>query len=311
MENTKNADVVKAAMQKTRQNGGTMTGLRSQDVGAILTQLRPQIAQALPKHLTADRIIQMATTLIVRTPAIADCSVESLVGAVMQASILGFKPVAALGECYFVPYRNNKNGKTEVQFQIGYKGYLSLARQSGEILTVFAEVVREGDTFDYELGLHPKLTHKPRLDNSEALVSHVYAVVHYKTGGYNFVILSHSEVEKYRRRSQSQRDGLSGAWKTDYPAMAKKTAIRRLVPYLPVSIDRLEQATASDNGIIRPEHFANDGSGELNEVEEAEIVDTPQEPETAPEQEPQPTEPEIANPMFESPKKKGAKNENE
>jgi recombination protein RecT len=300
MQNTKLADTVKTAMQKSRANGGTMTGLRSQDVGAILTQLRPQIAQALPKHLTADRIIQMATTLIVRTPAIADCSVESLVGAVMQASILGFKPVAALGECYFVPYRNNKNGKTEVQFQIGYKGYLSLARQSGEILTVYAEVVREGDFFDYELGLHPKLTHKP-LAGSEALVSHVYAVVHYKSGGYNFVVLSLNEVEKYRRRSQSQRSGLSGAWQSDYDAMAKKTAIRRLVPYLPVSIDKLEQAATTDGGIIKPEHFANDQSGELNEVEEAEIIDTPQE--TEPEPEPVP-EPEIANPMFEQPKSK-------
>ncbi len=303
MQNTKLAETVKTAMQKSRANGGTMTGLRSQDVGAILSQLRPQIAQALPKHLTADRIIQMATTLIVRTPAIADCSVESLVGAVMQASILGFKPVAALGECYFVPYRNNKNGKTEVQFQIGYKGYLSLARQSGEILTVYAEVVREGDDFDYELGLHPKLTHKPKA-GSDALVSHVYAVVHYKSGGYNFVVLSLNEVEKYRRRSQSQRSGLAGAWQSDYEAMAKKTAIRRLVPYLPVSIDKLEQAATTDGGIIKPEHFANDQSGELNEVEEAEIIDTPNEPEPAPEPEPQSTEPEIANPMFEAPKGK-------
>ncbi len=305
-QNTELAETVKTAMQKSANNGGSMATLRRSDIGSILEYMKPQIAQALPDYVKADQIIQMAVTLADRTPAIKECSPESFVGAVMQASILGFRPVAALGECYFVPYKNNSNGKKEIQFQIGYKGYLSLARKSGEIKSLYAEVVREGDAFDYELGLERKLVHKPS-GKTDAEITHAYAVAHYQNGGFNFMVLSRSEIEGYRKRSPAQTTSPSGAWKSDYDLMAKKTAIRRIAPYLPVSIERLQSAAATDGAVIKPQDFLQDQSGELqeiNNIEEAEVIDTPSEAEAAPKQEPQPTEPEIANPMFEAPKGK-------
>jgi recombination protein RecT len=311
MQNTKLADTVKTAMQKSANNGGSMTALKRSDLGSILEYMKPQIAQALPGYVKADQIIQMAVTLADRTPAIKECTPESFVGAVMQASILGFRPVAALGECYFVPYRNKNTGKREIQFQIGYKGYLSLARKSGEIKSLYAEVVRVGDVFDYELGLERKLVHKPS-GNSDGEITHAYAVAHYQNGGFNFMVLSRSEIESYRKRSPAQGVLPSDAWKSDYDLMSKKTVIRRLAPYLPVSIERLQDrdiihGALTDGAVIQPQDFMPDRSGalqEINNIEEAEIIDTPNEPEPAPEQEPQPTEPEIANPMFEQPKGK-------
>ena len=306
MQNTDLAGKVKTAMQKSANNGGSMATLKRSDLGSLLEYMKPQIAQALPDYVKADQIIQMAVTLADRTPAIRDCTPESFVGAVMQASILGFRPVAALGECYFVPFRNNKNGKTEIQFQIGYKGYLSLARKSGEIKALYAEVVREGDSFSYELGLERKLVHKPS-GNPDGEITHAYAVAHYQNGGFNFMVLSRSEIESYRKRSPAQGVLPSGAWKSDYDLMSKKTAIRRLAPYLPVSIERLQNGAATDGAVINAQDFMQDRSGELqeiNNIEEAEIIDTPNEPEPAPESEPQSTEPEIANPMFEAPKGK-------
>jgi len=262
---SKSRSIVAGIMQKATTKG-TMDGLKDQDVGTLLASYKTQIARAIPGHLTPDRMIQMAATLISRNPRIAKCDIKSLIGAVMQASILGLPPVDALGYCYFVPYGN------QVQFQIGYKGYIDLARRSGQLAKIYAEAVYEKDDFSYERGLEPKLIHKPYMAGERGKLVCVYAVYHLKDGFSDFIVLSAADVEGYRKRSQSQQKGIEGAWKTDYASMAKKTAIRRLATYLPLQVDRMEQALASDEAVLSPDSFAPDQSGELL-FTEAVIVD--------------------------------------
>ena len=235
---------------------GTLAGLKQTDVQSVLESLKPQISQALPKHLSADRMIQMATQVIVKNPKIAECSAASLIGAVMQASILGFKPSDSLGQVYFVPY-----GKS-VQFQIGYKGYIDLARRSGQIRTLYAYPVYQNDHFEYELGLEPKLTHRPAQED-RGEITFVYAVAHYKDGGYNFVVLSKQEVERLRLRNAFQKSKPSGAWATDYEAMACAKAIKQLSKYMPLS-EEMQGAVLSDEGVIQPDNFSNDQTGSLD-----------------------------------------------
>ena len=243
-------------------------GAKSSTVLDTLNLYRNQIAQAVPKHLNPDRLIQIACTLITSNPEIAKCSTKSIVGAVMQASILGFKPVNSLGQCYFVPYGN------EVQFQIGYKGYISLARRSGEIEMIFAEVVRKGDKFVYSMGLKPDIKHVPCEDCNSDEITHAYAVVHYKGGGYNFVVVTHKQIEGYRKRSPMQKNGIKGAWATDYEAMAKKTAIRRLATYMPLDSE-IEETIATDEKIISSDDFTQNQTGEvkIENVKEAEYTE--------------------------------------
>lgn len=259
-----------AIVGSTKANNipANFTGAKSSTVLDALNMYRNQIAQAVPRHLNPDRLIQIACNLIVSNPKIAECSTASIIGAVMQASILGFKPVNTLGQCYFVPY--NK----QIQFQIGYKGYISLARRSGEIKMIYAEVVREGDDFVYTMGLNPDMKHKPKEDGTEdRKLTHAYAVVHYKDGGYNFVVLTFKQIESYRKRSPMQRT-LTGAWSTDYEAMAKKTAIRRLATYMPLDTE-VEETLATDDKIINAEDFVPNGTGEvkIENVKDAEFTE--------------------------------------
>jgi recombinase, phage RecT family len=257
--------------QKVAQSG-SLLGLNQGEIGQYLSGMKERVAQVLPKHLTADRVLQMAATTIHRNPAIAKCSPASLLGSVMQASILGFPPVDALGYCYFVPY-----GK-DVQFQIGYKGYIELARRSGKIKMVYAEVVREGDEFTVELGLNPTLEHKPKFDSKKPL-THVYAVCHFNDGGYNFVVLSKSDVERLRTRNPMQKGAAAGAWLTDYDAMAKAKALKQLSKYLPLNIDQAE-AIATDEAVLKPENFQNGQAkvedityDEFEEVDQAKVIE--------------------------------------
>jgi len=228
-------------MQKASKKG-TLAGLKHTDIETVLQGMKAQVAQALPKDVSAERVIQMTTTLISQNPQIAQCSAQSIVGAMMQASMLGFKPVSALGQCYFVPYGGH------VQFQIGYKGWIDLARRSGQIKNLYAYCVREGDEFSYKLGLQPELNHTPKV-GPDAMMTHVYAVAHYKDGGYDFIVLTRAEVESLRMRNAMQKAAPAGPWKSDYEAMAKAKAIKQLAKFMPLS-DEMQQASVSDDGII-------------------------------------------------------------
>lgn len=236
-----------------------LKGLKSNGIAELLDKYKERIAQILPKHLTAERMIQIATTVVAQNPSLMECTASSLIGAVLQSSILGFKPVPILGYCYFVPYnrnagtKDNPNWVKEIQFQIGYRGYIDLARRSGEIQSVQAEVVRQGDTFHYELGLNPVLRHIPN-DKQRGEITHAYAVVKYKDGGYNFNVITASEIEDLRRRSPMQGAEPKGAWRTDYEAMAKAKAIKQLAKYLPLSID-VAEAIATDERTINFENI--------------------------------------------------------
>jgi len=256
----------KPTIQARVAASGNLIGLKQSEIGEFLSGMKGQIANVLPKHLTPERVLQMAATVIHRNPKIAACSTNSLIGAVMQASILGFPPVDALGYCYFVPY-----GK-DVQFQIGYKGYIELARRSSQIKMIYAEVVREGDEFVCEFGLEPKLIHKPKLDSSKAM-THVYAVAHFQDGGHNFIVLSKSDVERLRMRNASQKGAPSGAWATDYDKMSKAKALKQLSTYLPLNID-VQTAMSTDEAILKPEHFGENGSIKTEDITYEEMVDT-------------------------------------
>lgn len=277
----------------------TMKGLKSSSVRGIFDLYREQISQAIPKHLTTDRVIQLATTLISRSPELAECSTESLLGSVMQASILGFEPVAALGQCYLIPFNNKKTGKREVQFIIGYRGMIDLARRSDQLKDIYAQCVYAADQFDYEFGLEPKLTHKPALDKRGEL-THVYAVAHFTNGGYAFEVMSKYDVEKIRKTSQAGNSQYS-PWNSGfYDEMAKKTVIRRLFKMLPVSVDIRGKAEVVDEKALNPTMYQA-GEVDLNQVDsDYEIVNETQEQPT-PEAASKEPEPALVMTMTDSP----------
>lgn len=285
---------VKQALQKASKRG-TLSGLKSDQIQTVLAGWKNQMVKALPKHLTADRMIQMSTQLIARNPKIAECSVSSVIGAVMQASILGFKPVESLGYCYFVPY------KGQLSFQIGYKGYIQLAHRSGEVKMIYAEVVRENDFFEYKLGLEPKLEHEPKGDNGK--ITHTYAVVHYKDGGYNFIVMNKSQIERTRLTSPSQGAQPSGAWKDWYDQMAKAKVIKQLSSYMPLD-EEMETAAISDEKVVNAENF-KEGEPDLNDFEEVEGEETPNK--EAPQKSPTPAAENDKEPPQSKPKQSGSK----
>lgn len=217
-------------------------------IAGLLTdpKIKAQLALALPKHMTADRLARIALTEVRKVPALGRCDQASFLGAIMQCAQLGLEPGGALGHAYLLPFQNRKKGITEVQFIVGYRGMIDLARRSGQILSLEARAVYAADRFHVALGLNPDLTHEPDWEaDDRGPLRFVYAVAKLKDGGTQFEVMSRAEIERVRAKSKA---GQEGPWVDHYEEMAKKTVIRRLFKYLPVSIE-LASAVEQDERV--------------------------------------------------------------
>lgn len=223
---------------------------------------KKQMALALPKCLTADRLTRIVTTECRKTPALLNCNQESFLGAILQCAQLGLEPGGALGHCYLLPFGNGKakDGRPNAQLIIGYRGMIDLARRSGQIVSLSAYVVRDGDEFDYELGLHPNIKHRPSHSAKPGAMTYVYAVANLKDGGVQFEVMSRAEIESVRQQSKA---GNNGPWVNHFDEMAKKTVIRRLFKMLPVSIEiarAVEVDEKTDRGEVVTDQDVIDGT---------------------------------------------------
>lgn len=235
---------LKQQVQTTQQNQ-VANQPKPQTIDDYMKKMAPAMAQALPKHMDIDRLTRLAMTTIRTTPALKDADVGSLLGAVMQAAQLGLEP-GLMGHCYLLPFNNKNKGIKEVQFIIGYKGMIDLARRSGHIKSIYAHAVYSNDEFDYELGLESKLVHKPTMNADKGEFVGAYAVAHFKDGGYQFEFISKADIEKRKGRSKAANSKFS-PWTSDYEEMAKKTVVRHMWKYLPISVE-VQQQVAYDEG---------------------------------------------------------------
>lgn len=236
----------------------------------MIRQQQAAIEMALPKGMDAERFTRIALTEVRRTPALLKCDPMSFLGALMLSAQLGLEP-GPLGHAYFLPF------KRQVTFVIGYKGMIDLARRSGQIESIVGRAVYENDTFNYAFGLEDTLEHVPATDDRGEL-TYVYGLAKFKDGGHAFEVLSRDDVESYRKRSPSAKASHS-PWKTDYDAMAVKTAIRRLFRWLPVTAEAAQAFTVADEAPVHgisTDIMADlelDAPDDTDDIEDAEIVE--------------------------------------
>lgn len=210
-------------------------------MGDLLKRMHTQIEKALPSVITPERFTRIALTAYSRNEKLQECTAESFLGSMMQAAQLGVEPNTPLGQAYLIPYRNK--GVMEVQFQLGYRGMIDLAYRSGEVQNIQAHEVYENDTFEYELGLEPKLRHIPALkDRGEVIL--YYAVFKLTNGGVGFEVMSKEDVEAFAKK-KSKTYG-TGPWQSDFDAMAKKTLVKRLLKFAPLKSDFVRAVTADE-----------------------------------------------------------------
>ena len=221
---------------------------------------KKQFNNALPQHINTDRFVRIAITTIRLNPKLAKCNPESLIGALMVSAQLGLEP-GTLGQCYLIPFENKKAGTVECQFQIGYKGLIELLRRSGQLSDIYSYTVYENDDFNIEYGLSRTLVHKPNFtDRGE--IKGFYAVAILKDGAKAFEYMTKDEItkheEKYRKGSYK-----NDVWNKNFEEMAQKTVVKKLLKWLPVSVEFLEMAAKDEKSF----KVIDDKSTEVQEIE--------------------------------------------
>lgn len=220
---------------------------------------KKQFNNALPQHINTDRFVRIAITTIRLNPKLAKCNPESLIGALMVSAQLGLEP-GTLGQCYLIPFENKKAGTVECQFQIGYKGLIELLRRSGQLSDIYSYTVYENDDFNIEYGLSRTLVHKPNFtDRGE--IKGFYAVAILKDGAKAFEYMTKDEItkheEKYRKGSYK-----NDVWNKNFEEMAQKTVVKKLLKWLPVSVEFLEMANKDEKTF----KVADAKTGETEEI---------------------------------------------
>jgi recombination protein RecT len=222
--------------------------LATKDIHALLDRkdVATEIRKALPKHLTPERLIRMAATAIQKSPGLKKCTPLSLLACVVECGQLGLEPDGILGDVYLVPF------KEQATIIVGYKGFMKLAYQTGDIYKITYHVVRKGESFGFTYGTNPSVEHTPKdhgEEKDDATWVYAYAVAHFRDGHTDFEVLERADVFKRRSRSRAYTSKkLDSPWFTDPEAMWKKSAVRALAARLPKSTtdNRLARAVAID-----------------------------------------------------------------
>jgi recombination protein RecT len=199
-----------------------------------LASVAPRLAQYLPKGMDPDRFMRIAIRALIQNPELGTCTKASLVIAIGEAAELGLVPNGPMGLCALVPY--SVKGTKQAKCLVMYKGLLELMYRTGKFQVITADEVCENDEFSYEKGSNAQLRHVPALGNrGEPIIYYAY----YKTkdGGFDFQVMTREECLDWGKQYSRAFNKADSPWQTAEAEMDKKTVLRKLAKYSPVSVD--------------------------------------------------------------------------
>jgi len=203
---------------------------RKADLKAAVNRMMPDFNTLLQDPQKAQIFVYAILNAAYRNPELLNCTKESLLKSVIYLAQVDLLPDTPSNHAYLIPFKDNQSGKKVCTVIIGYQGYIDLAHRSGNIKKVWAELVYANDIFEEELGSEPRLRHVPKRDGDRGDQIGAYAVVEYQTGARQWLFLDTGQLKKIRNSSKCPN---SPAW-TKWPdQMDIKTAIRRLMKYIP------------------------------------------------------------------------------
>lgn len=234
------------------------------------------IGMSLPDGFAPERFVRLLLTAATTNEQLLKCTPVSFLRAGILSASLGLEPNDPRGDAYLVPYFNGKTRVMEVQFQLGYRGMMKLARRSGHVAGFAYAAVFGGedpDEFDFELGSGGFLRHKPHGNDRPADLTHAWALARVD-GEPEFVVLFRNKIDETMQRSQAvmaaEKAAKKGGWQartpwhTDYEAMAIKTALRRLCNRLPLDAQSAAAVVHDANPEVPVPDVATEGLGEID-----------------------------------------------
>lgn len=188
--------------------------------------IRALLGDAVPM----DRFEQIVIQSIYRNPDIQKATLVSLLDAVRVSATLKLEPTGILGEGYLIRYG------ADAQFEAGYRGLMKLARRSGQVASIDAQVVYLNDGFDIQLGSEPRIDHRPMLEGERGNFRGAYAYARLSTGELIVEWMPDADIQQVRQSSRNGT-GANSPWVKHFGEMARKTVLKRLMKRLPLGAD--------------------------------------------------------------------------
>lgn len=200
----------------------------------------------------ARRIYLAALNVVSKNKVLLDCTPSSVFAALMQCAELKLYP-GPLQEAAIVPFWNGQKKCNEATFMPQYQGLVKLAMNSGHVSAIETNVVRQNDSFSYEFGTNKYLSFTPARENRGEMVA-AYALIHLRSGGYMFEVMSADDIFKIRARSkmwqrdQDKKSSLSVWSQPDIEHwMWRKTVLKQLLKLIPKSVELATALTKDDS----------------------------------------------------------------
>lgn len=235
----------------------------------FMDKYKGQIALALPKHISADRMVRLAMTSFSQNKALQSCDMHSIFASVVIAAQLGLE-IGVGGQGYLVPY------KGKATFVPGWQGLVDLVSRAGRA-TVWTGAVYEGDKFEWALGDNPFVRHQPEGDaDNWQQISHVYAIGRVNGSQYpvievwtmNRVVRHLNKYNKVGANHYALKDAGQ-----NMEMYARKVALLQVLKYMPKSVEvirAMEVANAVDSG----KNFTFDGEVVVVDDQDEEVAET-------------------------------------
>ncbi|MGN6518697.1 MAG: recombinase RecT [Dokdonella sp.] len=175
----------------------------------------PRIAASLVavagKYMTKERLLRLCINAVKKTPKLLECDPETVLGAMMTACALGLEPNTVQQQAFLIPYeRRVKDGNgrwttvVDCQFQVGARGYVTLAYRSEHISSLDAAAIHDGDVFEHLRGSNAFLKYATALRDRGPLLG-AFSYVKLRDGGESSIVLPLDELMKIRGRSETYR----------------------------------------------------------------------------------------------------------
>lgn len=259
------------SLQKAQQRIG-ITAYMSNDA------VKAQIEKAIGRN--SDQFVTSIISAVNANPQLQECTNASILSAALVGQSLKLSPSPQLGQYYFVPYKNNRTGTTEAQFQIGYRGMYQLAIRSGQFKKLNALAIKEGELINFnplEEEIEINLIEDEEVRENAETIGY-YGFFELINGFRKAIYWPKKKMEKHAERYSAGYRAHKGYtfWEKDFDAMACKTIYRQLLKLAPMSID-IQKAMVDDMAVIH-----EDGEREyVDGVELESASPVPPDPETA------------------------------
>lgn len=163
--------------------------------------------------------------------AINTCTKESICDAMLKMVVWGLSPLKK--QCDFIVYGNKLSCDPE------YTGNIALAKRYGNLKTIKANVILEGDEFKFEInetGRRKLIKHVQNLDSlGEMKIKGAYAVYELNDGTMDMEVMNMKQIQA--AWNQGATKGNSPAHKNFPDQMSIKTVINRACKLLIRSSD--------------------------------------------------------------------------